>query len=995
MSSQRQSKGPEPIDDVDGIQTPDSDFDSRATGRLSALNIDDHRKAVDDVARQRRNNWRIAIGYLIASVAWILLTDTAVEVFIDSSQLQARAQTIKGIIFVSLSAAFIFFLVNRHFGRIRDVEKKLQERDTHIGHIIDTMANGVALIDLDGTIVDVNPALAEMLGQKRSELIGRSLAPVRSSSGDRTTPTSSILQYARHNGQWSGELVRRHADGHQIPIHLTLAPLYDDDGELTGYVGDYLDLRAIKKARAHLHGLGSIIEQLATETDLEIVGDKAVDAAIELTDSDLGGVVLLNEDSNFYHHWHHGFDDEPDVAPIDTPELVARLVDETRPRIFDDFDSAPARLSPYADANSLAAVPLSVRENTCGALIVAAIDDDTDYDDHQLELLEAIARQIGVAIHRHELLEEARRSEARFRNVVNTVPDILYKATLPEFETQFMSPSVESIIGTPPNEFTADPTLWRKLIHEDDIDEVTEAIEELMDDSAQQRYSVEYRCWNRERTRFFWFEDRGRIERDDENRPLAITGSVSDITARKQAEDRLAFLAFHDRLTGLPNRLGLLEELDARVDSELAATGLLLYCDLDRFHLINDIHGHDSGNNLLVETARRLEDTLPDDTTLSRIGADEFVAFIPVDDGDCDASEPGDRKASTSFLEAMARDHCQKIMDAFQPPFSVRSQSAYISTTIGIGLLTPEIDDSRTLIQNAHRALAHAKENGPANFAFYAGELALRQQRRLSLQSRLHRALERDEFTLHYQPLIDLDSGDIIGAEALLRWTTEDGERISPGEFIPVAEDSGLIIDLGDWVIEQACRDLSHWLDDGLQLTVSLNLSPHQFFHLDIVERVQHAVEDAGISAGDLELELTESAMLVDPDETAQILGRLRRAGFSIAIDDFGTGYSSLERLKQLPVETLKIDRSFVSDLPDTSRDASIVRSVVTLSQNFEMEALAEGIETREQWTWLRTQGCPRGQGYFFSRPLPADDFRTLCTSPLPWLNTSETASQS
>lgn len=248
-------------------------FESRATGRLAVLNID-RKKASDTVAHNKKNNRRLIIGYLIMSVAWIVLTDLAVEMLVDAATLRTQLQTLKGIVFVALSTSFLFFLLTRHFSHIRRVEQKLAERDSHIGRIIDTMANGVALIDLDGTIVDVNPALANMLGENRSTIIGRSLAPVQSSDNEQMTPTSVILEYARQNGQWSGELVRRHADGYHIPIHLTLAPLYDEDDHLTGYVGDYLDLRDIKTAHAHLDGLGAVIEQLATETDLEIVGRK-------------------------------------------------------------------------------------------------------------------------------------------------------------------------------------------------------------------------------------------------------------------------------------------------------------------------------------------------------------------------------------------------------------------------------------------------------------------------------------------------------------------------------------------------------------------------------------------------------------------------------------------------------------------------------------------------------------------------------------------------
>ena len=951
----------------------------RATGRLSALNIEKI-EATNTLFQTEKFNRRLVLGFLVFAVSWILLSDTAVELWIADPEMRAHAQTFKGLAFVTLTSALFFIVLARHYRQMRQVERKLQARDTHIGRIIDTMANGVALIDLDGTIVDINPALGTMLGADQDEIVGRPLAPGRTSESHRLTPASVILEYARRNGQWSGELIREHKHGNLVPIHLTLAPLFDTNDALTGYVADYVDLREIKTAEAHLDGLGGVIEQLATENDIELLGQKAVSAALEFTGSDVGGVVLIGtEDGRLEHRWLLGLSGDCGKDNQDqTPGFVARIIESSQPRIIEDVQSAPDQLGLFgsADIESLAAVAITVRGVNRGALVVATCEARDAFDDRQVPLLEAVARQIGVALHRHELLEESRRSEARFRNVVNSVPDILYSATVPDFETQFISPSVERILEVPTDEFLANPHLWRDLIHEEDLPTITYLIEQSL--KEEERYSVEYRSWTPDHSQFYWFEDRGRIERDASGNPRAITGVISDITARKKAEERLAFLAFHDRLTGLPNRLGLIEKLKPWLNQTDVA-GILLYCDLDRFHLVNDIHGHDSGDALLMETAARFNEILPEGGILSRIGADEFVAFIP-DLPDTPTNE------SVGDLESIAQHYALQIMASFREPFSIHNQPSYLSATIGIGLLDEAIGDARTLLKNAHRALAHAKEMGPANFAFYAGELAKRQQRRLSLQSRIHSALDNEEFALYYQPLIDLTSGAIIGAEALLRWQTTDGEKISPAEFIPVAEESGMIIPLGDWVLQRACQDLRQWQDNGMDLKLSLNLSPRQFFHLEIVEKILHAVDDAGVSPSQLELELTESAMLVDPEQTAQILARLQKAGFSIAIDDFGTGYSSLERLKQLPVQTLKIDRSFVRDLPGASRDASIVRSVITLSQNFEMASLAEGIETREQWEYLREIGCQFGQGFYFSRPVPADRFRELFDDTPFWM---------
>lgn len=958
----------------------------RATGRLRALNVE----LVEDrfgLFRTKQFHRRVALLYFLLAVAWILLTDVSVELLITDPGLISKIQTYKGLTFVTLSAGFLYFLLSRHYRHISKIERKIQARDSHIGRIIDTMANGVALIDLDATIVDINPALAHILGHTRSEIIGRKLAPVLSPEDMTTLPIDEVFRLARVQGHWSGELIRLHKDGTSVPMHLTLAPLFDAKGALTGYVGDYVDLREIKTAEARLDGLGSIIESLATEVDLEALGQKAVLGALNLTGSQIGGVVLLDPSTGQLRpRWFIDTASQPiDISTVENSademiEITARIIETGTAKIFSEPDQDHQRIPLVRSRrlDSLAAVPVTVRGIHRGALIIGATQDNDGLTARHLSLLQSVSRQLGVALQRNDLLEDARRSEARFRNVVNTVPDILYSASLPELKTSFISPSVERLLGHTPEEYLGNPTLWREQIDVQDRARVDDEVLERI--QSKQRYSVEYRCWNRERTHYHWFEDRGRVERDEQGIPVAITGVVSDITARKHAEERLAFLAFHDRLTGLPNRTGLLEKLSTYLESEEESAGILLYCDLDGFHLVNDIHGHESGDALLIETARRLKEILPGEAILSRIGADEFVAFLPrTSDWEDDD------------LASEAQSCVLKIMGSFRQPFSFFEQSSYLSATLGISLSSGASPiDAKTLLNDAHRALAHAKELGPANFAFYAGELAEKQHRRLSLQSQLNNALEREEFRLHYQPIIDLRSGQIVGAEALLRWTTTSGERISPAEFIPIAEESGLIIPLGDWVLRQGCKDLGRWIPIQEDFKLSLNLSPRQFFHLEIVEKVLNAVDEARINPSSLELELTESAMLFDPEQTNQILSRLQKAGFSIAIDDFGTGYSSLERLKYLPVETLKIDRSFVKDLPDAPRDASIVSSVVTLSKNFSMTALAEGIETAEQWKFLRSLGCHFGQGYFFSPPIPAADFEALLISPPKWMALQE-----
>ncbi|WP_020654782.1 putative bifunctional diguanylate cyclase/phosphodiesterase [Massilia niastensis] len=450
----------------------------------------------------------------------------------------------------------------------------------------------------------------------------------------------------------------------------------------------------------------------------------------------------------------------------------------------------------------------------------------------------------------------------------------------------------------------------------------------------------------------------------DANGNRRFISVVKDISRRKQAEEALVRLASHDALTGLPNRVLLRDRLaQAIVHAHRSSTEVaVMFIDLDRFKHVNDSLGHEAGDQMIIEIARRLAASLRESDTVARQGGDEFVVVLPELNGADDAA-------------TVAR----KLLDNLFQPLVLCGQEVFPAASIGIAMYPHDGADSATLLKSADNAMYRAKGKGGNHYCFYVPDMGAQAYEHLRMEGALQRALQRDEFLLHYQPVVDIGSGAVSGVEALLRWQPHGKPMVPPSDFIPLAEETGLIVPIGEWVLATAMAQQVIWRRQGLPpVRISVNLSARQFLGQDVAQQVAELLARTGCDPTYLTLEITESVLMENPAAATETMARLAAMGVQLAIDDFGTGYSSLASLKRFPIHSLKIDRSFVSDLTRDADDAAIVNAVIALAHSMKLNVIAEGVETSEQLAFLSARGCDQMQGYCFSRPVEPQGIEAL-----------------
>ena len=602
--------------------------------------------------------------------------------------------------------------------------------------------------------------------------------------------------------------------------------------------------------------------------------------------------------------------------------------------------------------------------------IITALDlGANDYLTKPIDFPVAVAR-ISTQLAHKRAQEALKESEERYALAALGSNDGLWDWNIPDNEVHF-SARWKSMLGFQENEISNKPEEWFDRIHDADRARVKTEIAAHQSGTTP-HFESEHRMLHHDGT-FRWMLSRGLAIRDQSGRPLRMAGSQTDITQAKVS----------DPLTGLPNRLLFIDRLNRLIKYSKRRKNhsfAVVFLDLDGFKMINDSMGHMVGDQLLVGVAERLEkclratDTLArlrDTYTVARLGGDEFTVLLD------DLKDPNDAKIAAD-----------RLMKALKPPFLLAGKEVYTSVSIGIAQSNPVYEGPDEMLRDADTAMYHAKSLGKGRYEVFDAKMRANVMARLQLETDLRHALERGEFRNYYQPIVNLASGEIAGFEALLRWQHPTRGLLGPIEFIGVVEETGLIREVGWWNLSEACRQISEWraaAPANRDLIISVNLSAKQFLQPNLVADIANLLREIKLPPEALKLEITESTVMKDPAGAVEMLQEIKSLGVRLAIDDFGTGYSSLSYLHRFPLDTLKIDRSFISSMDDDGDGMEIARTILPMAKNLRLDVVAEGVETLEQFELLKKFNCAFGQGYYFSRPLAAEGIKVLLNGDLAW----------
>ncbi|MFN8629157.1 MAG: EAL domain-containing protein [Chloroflexota bacterium] len=802
---------------------------------------------------------------------------------------------------------------------VRSLRAEAEGTASRLAAIIDSSDDAIILLGLDGSIRSWTTTAAQLYGMPADEALAGSFDRLIDEA-DTARARHAFERVVAGGERERGRSTHRRSDGRTFIAAASWSAVRDGQGAISGVSLTVRDATAETLATARL---------ASSERRARLLADSAIDAVVTVDEA--GRIVGWN----------------PAAA-----QLFGCHAADAMGRSLDDFVPAAEAGAP-GPWRSIAGRAERVAARRLDGTMFEAEAAVASYEDDGHRLTTAFLRDVTE---RASAERRAIESEARYRSLVEHLPGVVYAAQVGRWTPfEYASPQLAAMLGYEPREFVGVAGMWEQHIHPDDLARV------LADDdwdAAGQlptRPDREYRM-RRKDGREIWVRDHTVLDLDADGRPVRWHGYLTDITERKRLEAELVRLAFHDPLTGLANRALLNDRVaNALARTERASTLVaMLLIDVDDFKRINDAHGHEVGDRLLVAVARRLRENVRPGATIARLGGDEFAILV-----------------EGLAEEAGALAIAQRLVTAFDEPFKIEGLQLGARISVGVAVDINRKRSPAWLLRSADLAMYEAKGLGKGRWRVYDPQAHLASAKRLVLESELRRAVERQQFALHYQPVRDFRSGEIVGSEALLRWNHPKRGIVMPGEFIPTLESSGLIAEVGRWVVDEACRQAAEWAVTlpSIQWT-AVNVSAAQLRGDSFVGFMRDTLRKHDLDAGRLSIEITESLALDDSAETAELLRRLRELGARIAVDDFGTGYSSLAYLRRLPIDRIKIDRSFVEGVGTDPEATAVARVIVELAKSLRLSTVAEGIEQEVQARALAEMGCDMAQGFLLARPL-------------------------
>jgi diguanylate cyclase (GGDEF)-like protein/PAS domain S-box-containing protein len=814
----------------------------------------------------------------------------------------------------------------------RLVEDALRESEERYRMLLDGVRDyAIFMIDPRGQVVSWNAGAERIKGYTADQIIGHNFSCFFPPEDIERGRPEDVLRITAASGRHEEQGMRVRKDGSRFLASVTFTALRDPAGNLRGFSEFSHDLSESKESGAKYRGL------LEAAPDAMVVVNQG------------GEIVLLNVQAEKQFGYRRD-------------ELVGQKVKNIIPEGFAE------RL--IADGTRSAAEALAQQIGT-GIELSGRRRDGSEFpieimlsplESAEGILVTAAIRDISV---RKDAEKHLAQMESRYRGLLEAAPDAMVVVNQGG-EIVLLNVQAEKQFGYRRDELVGQKV--KNIIPEGFAERlIADALRSAEDALAQQiGTGIELNGRRKDGSEFPIEIMLSPLESAE---GILVTAAIRDITTRKKAEAQMTHSAEHDFLTGLPNRMLLNDRVNQAIilAERHRKKVAMLFLDLDGFKHINDSLGHPIGDKLLQSLAKRLVDCVRGSDTVSRQGGDEFVVLLSEVEQSEDAAI-----AARRMLKAVAEAH------------PIDKHDLHVTTSIGVSVYPDDGLDAETLIKNADTAMYQAKENGQQSYQFFKPAMNVRAVERQSIEEGLRRALERQEFALHYQPKINLRTGQITGAEALLRWAHPIRGPVSPAQFIPVAEDCGLILPIGNWVLREACQQARVWVDAGLPLgTMAVNISAIEFRDENFLDGVLAILKDTGLDPRFLELELTESVLMKHAESTVSILKKLRARGVQVAVDDFGTGYSSLSYLRKFSIDALKIDQSFVRQITTVPDETTIVTAVISMGRNLNLRVVAEGVETQEELTFLQAHQCDEAQGYYFSRPVLPHQFAKLLETSL------------